>query len=307
MNTKPMILRAFSISNSNIKKSESDIMDKLEEKLRGSVASDRRLPLRSEENAPEDLLSDYAINAGKYIYGVMLRLVQTKEIKNIPDDLFSHPKIQIDEISSKETKTGVSSKDHFYFALNNSFLVTDLPAHRTIKSLQTYLNWLTEALRGDVFYEINPKISNRDIKLSSIKRITVADPNAKKGKNTIESGDTSNKVITLAKNAIGAFFDTVPDMDKIIEKNILSARLVVSFSKPKKMTDEDYQKALGACMKPIGDAENVEFVTNRGNKIKGKDVLLTKSVDIDLLDNGSLNEQTIIGEMAKYLVELKNS
>lgn len=303
-NVKLMTLRAFTISNSNIKSSESDIMEKLEMKLHNSVAYDRIMPLRQEKDSPEDLLSDYTINPGKYIYGVMFRLVPTKEVNNIPDDLFSHSKIQIDEIQSKEAKTGLTCKEHFYFALNNTHLVTNLPGNKTIKSLQTYLNWLTEALRGDVFYDINPKISTEQIKLSNLQKIIVSDPNAKRKTHT-QTGEASNKVINLAKDLVSNFFGIIPNMDKIIEKNILSARLIVSFSRPKSMLEDDYKRELSALLKPVSDAENVEFKTPKG-QIKGTDLLLSKTVGIDLLDNGSLNEKTVLTEMTRYLVDLKN-
>lgn len=45
---------------------------------------------------------------------------------------------------------------------------------------------------------------------------------------------------------------------------MLSAKLVVSFSKPKKMTEEEYEKELSAYMKPISDTENVVFNTKMG-------------------------------------------
>ncbi|RHA79012.1 hypothetical protein [Phocaeicola coprophilus] len=303
-NKKSMILRAFTISNSNIKTSESDIMEKLEMKLHDSVAYDRIMPLRNEKDSPEDLLSDYTINPGKYIFGVMFRLIPTKEVNNIPDDLFTHSKIQIDEIRSKEAKTGLTCKEHFYFAINNSHLVTNLPGNKTIKSLQTYLNWLTEALRGDTFYDFNPKVSSEKIKLSNLQKIIVSDPNAKQ-KISSHKGEASNKVIKLAKDLISNLLETASDLEQIIEKNILSAKLVVSFSKPKSMSEDDYKRELSAFLKPVSDAENIEFKTPKG-QIKGTDLLLSEIADIDLLEDGSLNEKTILMAMTNYLVKLKN-
>lgn len=114
------------------------------------------------------------------------------------------------------------------------------------------------------------------------------------------------KVVTLAKETILSLFGTVPNIDKIIERNLLSAKLVVSFSKPKKMTEEEYEKELSAYMKPISDTENVVFNTKNGGKISGNELLHTKSCEIDLLEDGTLNEQTIRSEMTKYLTDLKS-
>lgn len=280
-------------------------MGKIKEKLQNSVANDRRMPISASDNTSEDLLSDYAI-AEKYIYGVMLRIVPTKEVRNIPDDLFSHTTIQMQEINNKEVKTGLTCKEHYFFALNNSHLVTNLPSGKTIKSLQTYLNWLTGAENEGVFYDINPKVSSEKIKLSRLRRIVISDSNTKR-KNIQKTGEASNKVIKLAKEMIDKLFDAVPDMNRIIDKNILSARLILCFSRPKDMTEEDYEKELSAYMKPISDVDNIELTSNKKETIKGQDILLTKTVEIDLLDEGSLNEKTVLHEMVRFLFALKNS
>lgn len=305
MSNKTITLRSFKIANSQLKSATSNIMEVLGEKLKGSVANDRRLPLRSEPLPPEDLLSDYAVTE-RYIYGVMSRLVPTKEIKNIPDDFFNHSTIPLNEIKNDKAKTGLSVKEHYYFALNNTHLVTNLPANTTITRLQTYLNWITEALRGDIFYELSPQIGKFNVRMSSVKRITVSDPNTQRKKKMLEKGINSMKVVTLAKETILSFFGTVPNIDEIIDRNLLSAKLVVSFSKPKKMTEEEYEKELSAYMKPISDTENVVFNTKNGGRILGNELLHTKSCEIDLLEDGTPNEQTIRNEMTKYLIELKN-
>ena len=69
------------------------------------------------------------------------------------------------------------------FSLNKHFLVTNLPKSR-IKSLQVYLNWLLEAVRGDKLYKFTPKVKAPDsTQLSQISNIVFADPTKKlKGK-----------------------------------------------------------------------------------------------------------------------------
>ncbi|HEF0030338.1 TPA: hypothetical protein R8G57_004938, partial [Citrobacter freundii] len=75
-----------------------------------------------------------------------------------------------------------------------------------------------------------------------------------------------------------------------------------------KMTDDEYERALGAYLKPVSDLDNVSF-KRKDNKteIKGKDLLLTKAVDIETTQSGKLVEQQLLQEMSKFLVELSDA
>ena len=43
--------------------------------------------------------------------------------------------------------------------------------------------------------------------------------------------------------------------------------MLVKFTKPRKMEEEDYEKLLGAYMKPISDADGVTFKLKNGKKL----------------------------------------
>ena len=59
-------------------------------------------------------------------------------------------------------------------------------------------------------------------------------------------------------------------------------------------------------MKPIDENEDVAFNLNDGKRIKGKEVLKTKTVEVELLDGGILNEKSLMLDMEKYIKELNN-
>ena len=80
---------------------------------------------------------------------------------------------------------------------------------------------------------------------------------------------------------------------------------MVKFKKPRRMVQEDYEKILGATLKPVGDIENVKFKTkDKKNIVKGKDLLKTKTVEIEKTESGYLVEEQLIQAMAHYLQEI---
>ena len=89
--------------------------------------------------------------------------------------------------------------------------------------------------------------------------------------------------------------------------NLISAKLVIEFNKPKKDDSESLKKAYAALLKPISDLDHVHIKT-RDNKLlkKGSDILRTQVVDVDLTDKGNINENTLIQAMAKFIKDIEN-
>lgn len=86
---------------------------------------------------------------------------------------------------------------------------------------------------------------------------------------------------------------------------IISAELILKLTKPRKMSEEEYQRLYGAYLKPISDIDNISFKDKNGNQIKGKDVLKTKNVNIETTETGELVEPQLNQEMIRFLNELK--
>ncbi|MBT0573663.1 hypothetical protein OKE68_10595 [Riemerella anatipestifer] len=297
--TKTIKLLAYDIDNEDIKAPYSDLFEKLKEKLGyGESADTRRMKLNL-SSSDEDLLSDFAIT-DRYVYGVMWRISPSKEIPRIPDDYFSNPKIQIDDIFNNDEKIQLTCKEHYYFALNNHFLVTNLPKSR-IKSLEVYLNWLLLATRGDKSYNFTSKIKvSEQIKLNEIKHISLKSSQKK------EKNENGFKVFGLGTELLKKLISDTKNLDDIVRSNIFSSRLLISISKPRKMPQQEYEKLLGTYMTPISHADGVSFKLKNGKTISGENMLQYKEVEIELIDDNRISERDLVLEMEKYLRELKN-
>lgn len=89
--------------------------------------------------------------------------------------------------------------------------------------------------------------------------------------------------------------------------NLISAKLVIEFNKPKKNDSDALKKAYAAMLKPISDLDHVQIKTRDNKQLKkGSDILRTKTVDVDQTDKGSINENTLIQAMAIFINELIN-
>lgn len=297
-NIKNITLLAYDIENEDLSPNYSDLFDNLKQKLgQGEIADNRRMKLNS-ESTEEDLLSDFAV-AQNYIYGVMWRIAPSKEIPRIPDGLFKNPKIQINDIRSNDEKFLLTCKEHYYFAVNKKFLITSLPKTR-IKSLQVYLNWLLEAYRGEKRYNFISKIKTpENTKLSEIKYIVFKSSNEEKEE---KADDILSLVLTRLRKIIAE--DT--DLSEILENRVFKAKLQLDISKPRKMDDANYKKLLGTYMNPISDTDGISYKLENGKTISGTNILQSKTVCIEMIDDGKISEQNLIQEMQLYLNELNN-
>ena len=302
---KPQRLRAFRIENNEITQSNSGLLNNLTNRLNGSKAENRRMQLNSEDiKREEDLISDFSPNGHNFVSGVMLRITHAEDVPNISDELLQHEKISINDLETIKAGSSIIYKEHYYFLLGNSLIITNLQSNITITRFQTYINWLLEKERGAMLYEFTPMIvSQEEMPLSDIEKIIVKDPTV--GKNE-EQETTGHKKFKVDWDYISSLFKDVISLDEMVENNIISAELLISFKKPRKMSKDDYQKLLGAYMKPISDTDNITFNTKKHGKIKGSEINRTKLVDIELTETGKINEPQLYQEMEKFLNELKN-
>jgi hypothetical protein len=301
---KEQWLRAFRIENNEITQSNSGILNNLATELNGSKVENRRMRLNKEDvKCEEDLIADFNGNEQNLISGVVLRVTHAEDVPNIPDEFLQHEKISINELDAVVTGNSLIGKEHYYFLLDNSFVITNLQRNITITRFQAYINWLLEKKRGTTLYEFTPIIKlQEEILLSDIDKIIMKDPSV--GKNE-EKSDTGHKKFKLNLNDIPNIFSDVVSLDEMIENNIISAELLISFKKPRKMSMDYYQRMLGAYMKPISDTDNISFNTKKHGKIKGSDINRVKFVEIELTETGKMNEPQLYQEMEKFLNELK--
>lgn len=303
-NNKSVTLRAFSIRCSKLSSNKSDYIEKLKEKLENTVVNDRRMRLSQQDpKKEEDLISYYNTNNEKNIlFGTMLRITPGGDVAHITNELFKNKSFTIDElVNTKHDNYAAVYRGHYYFCMDDKHLITNLPTNKTITRLQTYVNFL---LSSEDF-ELTPIIiSSPENKLSDLKRITVKNPFT----DTLKKNRTENKSIRIDKNLFeivkGLFKDT-QNLDDVDLSQIISAELILKLTKPRRMSEEEYQRLYGAYLKPISDIDNISFKDKNGKQIKGKDVLKTKNVDIEITETGELVEPQLNQEMIKFLNELK--
>lgn len=323
-----VILRAFKINNPNATTATSQVREKLEAFLESEHSAEQRcLVLNPDDtNKEQDLISDYS-SKGKdqSLFCTLLRMKLGNGVQHITSELLNEHKFSINDLKQRTIATAGIYQRHYYFSILGDYLVTAcMPLNQTIKQLQTYLAWL---LNNEIL-EITPMISPpKECKLSDLVSATFADPEFndispfQSEQNTHGQQATKNHLIQHVENTeikrswlnVAVIKELLPKL--LREKSdfkdvedlakIISAELVVKFKKPRRMVQEDYEKILGATLKPVGDIENVKFKTkDKKNIVKGKDLLKTKTVEIEKTESGYLVEEQLIQAMAHYLQEI---
>ncbi|MEQ9868759.1 hypothetical protein ABRP77_05610 [Pectobacterium odoriferum] len=320
---RKVTLRAFEIKNQNISKPSSDLNSLLINKLNSvKVAKERCMILAQDDpNQLRDLISYFkASTETQSVFCTMLRISAEKDVQHITDALFEKDVFTMDDIDSSPIDTSAICKDHYFFSMNGKHLVTNLPLNKTITRLQTYLNWFIDSDS----LEFTPMISVREqTQLSDLKSIIVRDPEpiqlpaiAESSSSVSQALATSNgkapatgqKTIALGEKVLEIIKKSMSEtktLDDITLSQMISAELLIKFKKPRKMTDDEYKRILGAYLKPVSDLENITFKRKDGkSEIKGKDLLKTKPVDIEMTPTGKLVEQQLLQEMNRFLKEL---
>lgn len=303
-NQKQVKLRAFKIENNDLALSESDLQTKLATLLDETIANDRRMQLNQDDiKREEDLISDF--NATKnFLSGVMLRITHAEDVPNIPDQFLEHKKISINELDDIDPGSSVVYNGHYYFLLNGKYVITNLRGNLPIKRFQVYINWFLEKERGDKLYEITPIVTEHKVtQLADLKGIVVKDSDIHPDSPQEETG---LKRLNLPEKLLPDLFKDVTNLDEMIEKNIVSAFVTLKFRKPKGVSKEEYQKFMGAYLKPISETDDVSFLTKKNGRITGSDILKTKIVDIELTATNKISEPQLYQEMEQFLKEVTN-
>lgn len=306
--TKPVKLRAFVIENTDIKLNSSDLLQNIISVLKESMAKDRRMLLSAKDpSKEEDLICDYDIQNDKLVSGAMLRIRPSDQVMNIPDTLFDEPKIVLQDLENVEVETEIIYKDHYYFMMNHKYLVTSLPGTYSVVRFQTYINWLLKSVRGTKLYEFTPKVTLQpNLKIYDLKRIRVSDPANNEVFSKNEDSDTVTTLKNLPFHFLKKFVTDVDNLDETTLAEVVSAELLLKFNKPKTMSVEEYQRSLGAYLKPISDTDHISLYPKKGKPISGKDVIEMRELRIETTDSGKISEKELTQEMEKYLIDLLN-
>jgi len=267
------------------------------------------MKLNNEDNE-EDVIVYYDIGPHCF-HGVMLRMCPPDAVKSVPNDYLQKEKFLVTELDNVTSEKNNIRKSHYYFSLNDKFLVTTLPKNITISGFQTYINWILRDEIGDMAFQFTPMLVEleeelEDTKLYDLKSITIKDASLQKETSSKNKNSIGKKYFSVSPHLLDSIVDDPIMLEKMKENKIISAELLIKFSKPKKMSKEDYEKTMGAFLKPISDPEDFVFKTRKGNEISAEKLYKIKSVDIDLLGSGKISEKHLQHQMEIFLRELKN-
>lgn len=295
MEKKKVTYRVFTIQNASLSHDASDLKDELRTKLAESNIEQRLIPVNEDDNSVNDLLSSFAPATGAvdpgYFYGVMMRLKPAKEIKALPDDYMKLPELseeqlkEIQEVAGKTVCSGI-----FHFLIRGTFLITDLPQIQTIFGFEKYIN----RFLGEAQYSFRPYLHRKDLRLNDISKVVFRESFAPMPQN-------DNNPVSIQQPVKKLFQYISPEvkgLNKILASNIVSANMVISFEKPRKMKQQDYNKQLGAILAPIQNLENVYFTLHSGMKIQGSDLVYTHK---ETLEDEIITPLTYIKSMRNVL------
>lgn len=300
---KKVKLRAFKISVNDIKAIPDDLISFIKTKLETTTANDRRMTINENDNE-EDLISDFSLDETS-IFSAILRIRPAESVPKIPDEYFNEKYIHIMDLDRLDNESSIIYKDHYYFMIRGDFLVTNLKLTTTISRLQTYINWIIEKERKNLFFEFTPLVKMVDgLKIIDLKSVKVIDPQIDNySKNTEEKTEVKRFAIDVLKSVL----KDVISLDDILLSEVVSAEVLLKFKKPAKMDPEDYEKELGAYLKPISDMNNVTFYPKKGSPISAEEIQVIKEVDIDTTSTNLLSEHHLKQEMERFLNELNNN
>lgn len=311
---KNIILRAFFLVNTDLKHNETNLLSLLSFKLKDSVMNDRRMLINpNDPQREEDLIANFDLrmkrNVCVMVVGTMLRIASVDDIPNITDDILNKEKVDIETLESIKSDSKVIYKSHYYFAVNNEYLVVSLPSNRTINAYQTYLNEYLKDVREDILYEFTPLLTkSQKVKFDDVKSIKIGSKDYPIGSNSNKETDTSpllvKKIKNVARGVLKELMEENKDLKQILDEEIVSAELVLKISKKKNKAKET-EKALSSFLKPISDTDGIELITKNG-KVTAADIFKTKLVSIELTESKHISELQLFQEMEKFLSELSH-
>lgn len=301
-------LRAFRIKNSLITKSNCNLLEQLKNKLHFcQTALDRTMIANHNDiNGERDLIAYYEfVENPRAIFCLVMTIAQEGNHEAFSENLLKQNQIKLEDITKDiEQKDSISCLNSYYFLLYKDIIITTLPTNQTIKKLQIYLNWFTNA-----FVELLPIINTDALKLSDIKSIIIQDNSIKQNyQPSLPVNEKKSKTISLKENILSGLKYIIQDTDSLQQidlSEVISASLSIEFNRPKTMSEGDYQDILSAIIKPIADIEDCTF-RYQNDKItrKGNEIIKIQRVEVQKTSNGNINEKDLMQTMNNFAVSI---
>lgn len=307
--TKPIKLRAFKVINKDLKKNSSDLMRLLNQRLVNSVVKDRMMILNAEDEFKEsDLIANFDIKKDSYIFGSIMRVTQKEGVPQLPDSFLNESKIDIEELKSLTADTSLIYKSHYYFILNDDFVITTLPVTTTIKCMETYINSIMDDIRDDSLFGFNTMMKKQEqIRMGDIKDIRIKNSTVPINAMSKMSNEQTyvQKMVDISFSAVKHFMSEKTNISEEDLQQIVSAELLIKFVRPKGMKKDIYEEKLGAIMNPVSDTDDVVFYTKTG-PVTGSEIMRISPIKVELTENGRISEKDLKLQMEEFLLELKN-
>lgn len=308
--SKKLTLRAFRIENPNLTEAHSHILGLLQQVLtENSTAAQRRMPLNAED-PDRDLLANFVwATNNAYMFGMMLRIIPADSGGMLSEEMFNKRTITMADVNAGNPEQS-QYKDHFYFALNNNYLVTNLAGNINIGRLQTYINWLLEGVREERLFQLTELTKLPDgVPLNQIKDIQFVG-----GGTTVAAAPTENEPSTLS-TTLSNISDSVLEMlmghdsanlDKLRANQLVEARLFLKLKgKPREMAQEEFQRVMGAIATNITNDSGIVVRTKDGNNYTGEAVKIKKPVTVECIAANRIVEEQLKQEMELFLNEVR--
>ena len=305
---KKFTLRAFKIGNPSMTTPNSGILEMLNKKLTPELTSgERRMALNSDE-PDKELLANYSWSgSNSYLFGMMLRVIPAENGGMISDNLFDQHMITMSQVSAGSSSDS-QYKGHFYFALNNDYLVTTLSGNTNISRLQTYLNWLLESVRDTRLFEFTEMTKVPDgVPLSQLKEIQfVGGGSVTTTRPTEGEQNFSLSLKDLSSSILRSVVCDTTSLDTILENRLIEARLLLKVKgKPKDMAEEEFHRVMGAIVTNVTNDEGLILRTEDGNKYTGAEIKVKKHVSVECIEANRIVEEQLKQEMERFLGEIR--
>ncbi len=307
---KKLTLRAFRIENPDLTNPHSGILGLLQQVLTPeSTAAGRRMPLNAED-PDRDLLANFTwATNNTYMFGMMLRIIPADNGGVLDESLFERPTITMADVNAGNAEQS-QYKDHFYFAINNNYVVTSLSGNLNIDRLQTYINWLLREVRGErlfLFTELTKMPEGVPYnQISDIQFVgggnTISSVPTENGSSTISTslGNITNEVLEKL------FGQDTENLEKIRSNQLVEARLFIKLKrKPREMAQDEFQRVMGAIATNITNDSGIVVRTKDGNKYTGAEIKIKKPVSIECIESNRIVEEQLKQEMELFLNEIR--
>ena len=302
---KNITLRYFTVDYTAGLTSSGSLVTRLIGKLTSS-ASERLMPINKQESDKSDLISDFSnVGNGKMITGTCLRIVNSKDVPIITEEMLKQEQFKVSSINLNAKDKEKTCLDYFYFCLSDNQLIVTLEQRTSINRFETYINWLLNSKETGEIISFTPIIDEEKISVSDIKNIRFNSTYDLVLGEDVEQGEVGikSKLINVTTELLNKILSDTDNLQELMNENICSADLVVKFSKPRKMSKDEYkQKTAGLILKSLENQDSISFKA-KDKKVRGSKVLKTEIVEVDCDDNGAVSEQSVYQVMIKKLLK----